>query len=111
MRQMVDSCSKCRGIFFDNRELNSILALVEKYRQVELAKFDKEIETLPMVTREFYLCPEDGTAMERKDYGGDAVDVCGECKGIWLDDGELFSLKSTEEHINRYLTLYKRLGD
>ena len=48
--------------------------------------------------------------MERKDYGGITVDVSKDCTGVWLDDGELFSLKTTENHIKENLKLYIRLG-
>ena len=108
-RQQVDRCSNCKGTFFDFEELGSIISLVEMYRSVELPD-EQEIETLPPIKRHEYSCPVDGTQMERKDYGNIAVDVCGECKGVWLDDGELFSLKTTENHIKENLNLYIELG-
>ena len=78
------------------------------YRSIELD--EEEVDTLTPTSRELHKCPNDGTEMERKDYGGVAVDVCGDCKGIWLDDGELFSLKTTENHIRENLNLYIRLA-
>ena len=34
-------------------------------------------------------CPVCDIAMKSKAYGGQTVDVCGACAGIWCDDGEL----------------------
>ena len=107
-RQHVDKCSNCGGTFFDFEELGSIISLIELYTSVELREPD--IETVPPARREKYSCPADGNQMERKDYGGITVDVCKECTGVWLDDGELFSLKTTENHIKENLKLYIRLG-
>jgi Zn-finger nucleic acid-binding protein len=42
--------------------------------------------------------------------GGEVVDRCPECAGVWLDDGEVAALKLAEEHIRRYIDLYIRLG-
>ena len=97
-RQQVDKCSNCKGTFFDFEELGSIISLVEMYRDIELDEPD--IDTLQPTKRFNYKCPVDGLQMERKDYGSVTVDVCGDCKGVWLDDGELFSLKTTENHIS-----------
>ncbi len=107
-RQQVDRCGKCKGTFFDFKELGSIIRLIEMYRSIDLE--EEETETLVPASRELHNCPKDGTEMERKDYGGIAVDVCRDCKGVWLDDGELFSLKATENHIRENLNLYIRLA-
>ena len=107
-RQNVDKCSNCGGTFFDFEELGSIISLIEMYCSIKLEEPD--ISTVPVTNRPDYNCPVDGHAMERKDYGGITVDVCGDCKGVWLDDGELFSLKTTENHIKENLNLYIKLG-
>ena len=106
--QQVDRCGECKGTFFDFEELGSIIRLVEMYRSIELD--EEETETVAPILRDHHNCPNDGTEMERKDYGGVTVDVCGDCKGVWLDDGELFSLKTTENHIRENLNLYIRLA-
>ncbi len=35
------------------------------------------------------LCPRCGLALDETDHQGLKVDVCGKCKGLWLDAGEL----------------------
>jgi len=107
-RQQVDKCSNCKGTFFDFEELGSLISLIDMYRSIKLDEAD--IDTLPPIERHEYSCPVEGSQMERKDYGSVTVDVCGDCKGVWLDDGELFSLKTTENHIKENLKLYIKLG-
>ena len=108
-RQEVDRCGDCHGTFYDHGELAGILDIVKAYQSIRLD--EKEIETLPPSKRKEYLCPVDSEPMERKDYGGLPVDVCRECRGVWLDDGELLSLKRTEDHIRRYMALYVRMSE
>ena len=110
-RQHVDKCSNCSGTFFDFEELGSIIRLIEMYCSIELPANESEIETVPPTKRKNYHCPADGKKMKRKDYGGITVDVCSDCNGVWLDDGELFSLKTTENHIKENLNLYIKLGE
>ena len=79
------------------------------YRSVELE--EPEVETLEGSEREAYNCPScNSSPMNREDYGGLPVDTCNGCRGVWLDDGELVSLKRTEMHIKANLNLYVRLG-
>ena len=34
-------------------------------------------------------CPRDGTALKRAERSGVEIDWCPECRGVWLDRGEL----------------------
>lgn len=38
------------------------------------------------------LCPNDNTAMQEIDRNGVKIDVCPQCRGVWLDRGELEKL-------------------
>lgn len=38
------------------------------------------------------LCPNDNTAMQEIDRNGVRIDVCPQCRGVWLDRGELEKL-------------------
>ena len=107
-RQEIERCSQCNGIFLDYGELGYIVRLMKHYRSIDLN--EPEIETLDASNREPYSCPADGAVLKRQDYGGLPVDTCSECRGVWLDDGELVSLKRTENHIRSNLDLYIRLG-
>ena len=106
--QEIDRCAKCRGSFFDYGELGSIVRLIALYRDVEID--EKDIETLLPTDRELHPCPDDGTSMEREDFGGIAADVCPDCSGVWLDRGELIHLKITERHMRLHLDLYEKLA-
>ena len=108
-RQEIERCPGCNGIFLDEGELGDIVRLMKLYRSVELE--EPEAETLDGSNRDPYICPADGsTPMTREDYGGLPVDTCSDCRGVWLDDGELVSLKRTEMHIKANMKLYIRLG-
>ena len=43
------------------------------------------------------MCPNDNTAMQEIDRNGVRIDVCPECRGVWLDRGELEKLLSLVE--------------
>ena len=108
-RQEIERCPTCNGIFLDEGELGAIVRLMKLYRSVNLN--EPEIETLDDIERFAYLCPADGSKLTREDYGGLPVDTCDQCRGVWLDAGELVSLKRTENHIRANLGLYVRLAD
>ena len=105
----VERCMKCNGIFLDEGELGHLVRLMEIYKEINLK--EKEIPTLDKQERYHYICPADKTEMSREDYGGLPVDICTKCHGVWLDDGELISLKKTEDHIKTHLDLYIRLAE
>lgn len=43
------------------------------------------------------LCPNDNVAMQEVDRNGVHIDVCPQCRGVWLDRGELEKLLSLLE--------------
>ena len=106
--QVIERCAGCNGIFLDEGELGHLIRLMEIYKGISLE--EKEIETLDEIDRYPHICPADASEMSREDYGGLPVDVCHECHGVWLDDGELISLKKSENHIRSHLDLYLRLA-
>jgi len=106
--EKVERCSECNGTFFDKGELASIINLIKIYREVE---FDEPDILTEEVERQPYTCPSDGFEMVRKDYPGAVLDECSNCGGLWLDDGEIASLATTEAHIKNNLNLYIRLGE
>jgi len=51
-------------------------------------------------------CPECGTLLEENERDDIEIDMCPNCKGIWLDRGELEKLANKDEkfrHIVRYI--------
>ncbi len=107
--QEVDRCGACRGVYFDAGELEAVIGLVREFQEVQLD--EPEIESArdrePART---LVCPADGEAMDKYEIGGEVVDRCPLCSGIWLDDGEVAALKLAEQHIRSYIDLYIRLG-
>ncbi|MFK7989569.1 MAG: rhomboid family intramembrane serine protease [Sandaracinaceae bacterium] len=87
----IDGCPRCGGVFYDFRELSTRLGTeIERWAEDGLAY------PLGLSARR---CPAHGSSgpiMEARrfdDAGGLEIDVCPECKGIWLEDGEEASLK------------------
>ncbi len=107
--QEVDRCPDCRGVYFDAGELEAVVDLVRLFDDVELLEPEIDSANEREPSRDLS-CPADGTAMEKLEVGGEVVDRCPECAGVWLDDGEVAALKLAEEHIRRYIDLYIRLG-
>ena len=40
------------------------------------------------------ICPNDGSGMQEVNRNGIQIDICPECRGVWLDRGELERLLS-----------------
>ena len=86
----VDHCSKCRGIWFDERELSNLLELSPtELRPIRGGKVQDDVNRIKAK------CPRDQAVLMRVSSAlkpGIIVDSCPDCRGIWLDGGELDSL-------------------
>jgi len=82
---IIDVCPKCQGIWLDKGELQKIL----KDRKLTdyLTKHIGTKSKSPMV------CPRCGMTMDLEKAEDVEVDVCLSCGGVWLDAGELETLK------------------
>ena len=110
MGQTIDFCPKCEGFFFDQGELEDIIHLVKLYQGLHLD--EEDILSVPHAEQvRIVHCPHDKSEMQPQDIMGLTLDVCDECKGIWLDQGEIAALKMAENHIRQNLNLYIRLGE
>ena len=87
----VDECESCGGIWFDKGELEEVQDLVD----VTLI----EIRKIPTPTEQYTQlnCPRcKNTVMEKVQNTRDKkviMDVCPNCKGVWLDGGELKAIQ------------------
>jgi Zn-finger nucleic acid-binding protein len=81
----VDSCPSCRGMWFERDELATHSATVEG-RLVPGVDAD--------ISRR--RCPACRVPMTKFKYSGTDVeiDLCEECRGVWLDQGELKHLEA-----------------
>jgi len=89
--QKLDLCKRCKGLWFDPSELDSVLG---SERRIELM-----LRIKPSVRGERLHCPNCMAYMESKDIFGVLIDHCSECKGFWLDSGETEKLWKITEHV------------
>lgn len=113
----VDACQGgCGGIWFDAHELERMDQPDEPAGWLlENMRVDLE---LTIDTEAALNCPrcEGAVPLMRQRYEQDSatvIDKCRACGGVWLDFGELFSIRSgnptSEEHRTRTLALLKGL--
>lgn len=92
----VDRCSACAGVWFDAEELSQLLS--EEARHIaELLKGGVSEQADEKRAR----CPRDASQMMRVYSSMDhsvILDVCGECRGVWLDGGEFKKLFTARHH-------------
>ena len=98
----VDVCRQCRGIWLDHGELERIQETLEHDYSEDLKNIpDRAIKAYEMarqlgagaLERQ---CPRCARALRKEEYGFCSqiiIDVCSECRGVWLDTGELQSLE------------------
>jgi len=88
----VDRCPACAGIWFDERELPHILRLgATDLRPLKGGRADERRD------EKTGDCPRDRSRMTRVHSASNpdiVVDTCLECRGIWLDGGELDAMTS-----------------
>jgi len=97
---MVDQCVTCNGMWLDQWELKAIQANKGK-------NYSAEIKQLPDLVNASYLqalekdrpalnCPKCSVQLDRREHGYCSqilVDICHDCQGVWLDNGEIQALE------------------
>jgi len=86
----VDQCPSCRGIWFDEKELQSVLTKSHDFGR----KLGRE-QPNPRLNQKPGRCPRDQSRMLRAFSSTDervVLDMCPDCHGLWLDGGELHRL-------------------
>lgn len=95
----IDNCPRCDGVFLDDGELKKITR--NRSLHIFLTKY------LGIDSDSKLLCPHCKGLMDTEDAGGVEVDVCIKCHGVWLDAGELESLKEKGEEEFEEIPDYK----
>lgn len=95
----VDVCPTCGGLFLDKNEVRALTGSESLHRL--LTKY------LGLDSDSQLVCPNCGGLMDGEDAGGVRVDVCLDCKGVWLDAGELERLRATDSAEFRHFTQEK----
>lgn len=93
---VVDACASCKGVWFDADELNDVLPLASKDLQLPSGAKPTGM-TCPKcrVPLKAYTYPQ--TYVE--------IDMCGECRGLWLDRREFTEIKVVRRRLQEKGTL------
>ena len=86
----IDECPQCKGIWFDKDELRKSKDVIDSdlnWMDFEIWKHKNEFK----IKESSRLCPVCKTDTHAIDYGSTSteIDYCPNCKGVWLDRGEL----------------------
>lgn len=110
----VDIClNGCGGMFFDNRELKKFDEAKEDISFILSAIKDKTFKKVD--SSEKRTCPVCSAVMVKNctDYSGEIeIDECYSCGGVFLDNGELFKMRSQyeteEERAKKFNEIFQR---
>lgn len=91
--------------YFLEQEMKKLL---EKSRQEQAAMAGAEKKRLKDL--HFMHCPKCGQKLFVEKYGTVEVDVCGGCKGLWLDANELDHILASKEQAGPWRKFLKVLG-
>jgi Zn-finger nucleic acid-binding protein len=85
----VDSCSSCKGYWFEKDELRKAKDKKEEtlnWMDVDLWESEEKFR----ISKNEMFCPDCGLPLYEVNYGDSniKVDVCNMCEGMWLDEGE-----------------------
>jgi uncharacterized protein len=84
---VIDQCSECGGLWFDGRELITLTELGEFYiRNIDDSK------KIKVEKNRIRTCPRCDVVLIPAKYQDIKIDRCPDCKGLWLDRGELEEL-------------------
>lgn len=83
----IDECRACYGLWFDHKELGQILASGKiPSRLLSKKTVPSSVRLRPEGTRP---CPRCSKVLDTSVIEGVTVDLCHDCKGLFLDSGEL----------------------
>lgn len=104
----LDRCPSCRGAFLEHGELERVEAHLREHRRgAKLRGIDylrrayehaRHPEGAPELERPPRDCPACDQVMFEREWGIGTfvrVDVCLDCRGVWLDPGELEALEAS----------------
>lgn len=100
----IDYCSACKGIWFDNGELELIFSNSDKKTVAESFSIKRKIDEAKR------RCPICKKKMDKVEFEntGIILDRCSNNHGLWFDNGELKALLiSAEDNNNKMIDLLK----
>jgi Zn-finger nucleic acid-binding protein len=93
----VDRCGECQGIWFDRRELKSVLSAYQAGEAIPMSIPSPESKAHEQKAGS---CPRCKLPLERSEtlaIEGLHWDTCDKCGGAWLDGGELTAIAADPE--------------
>lgn len=98
-RHQRNKCPECRGVLLGADEVDG--ALGRGAGKAPAAMGAERIGALPEST---VSCPRDGAVMHKLEHHGIELDLCPECRALWLDPGELDKLGALGKRAKRAAT-------
>jgi Zn-finger nucleic acid-binding protein len=92
----LDVCPKCKGVWFDRRELERVLDVADRHLDVP-ADAMEGTRPCPRCELPLYRFPYPQTRVH--------IDMCKKCRGLWLDHSEFKEIQRTREALRRAGTL------
>jgi uncharacterized protein len=83
----------------------------ERKKKVEMEKHGKlaQEEKKGLKKLHFMRCPKCGMELIEIDYKGTKIDECSECRGIWLDAGELAVVAKLEKTaLDKFFSIFSK---
>ena len=83
----------------------------EKKKNAEMEKHKKlaEEEKKRLKELHFMKCPKCGMELIEIDYKGRKIDECSECRGVWLDAGELDTVSRMEKKaLDKFFSIFSK---
>ena len=108
----LDKCFVCDGMWFDKDELNKLS--VEKVSEKTIASKIDDPKIYKRLNEKSGLCPRCKKPMRRikgrKGLKNVFIDLCGKCKGVWLDGGEVNHILH-KGAVKRFINFYRFFRD
>lgn len=104
---VVDACAQCKGMYLDSGELQKIQDNKDNDYSDMLASPSQLLKHTLEMDRQKKLpnktCPKCEVEMNRREWlkSQILIDVCSDCFGIWLDEGELQALEIYFERLRQ----------
>ena len=96
---VVDRCTTCAGMWLDTGELKDIQEPIENDYSHQLKQINVVASAYALARQKVLPnidCPQCGSALYPREYAFCSqilIDRCAECRGVWLDAGELQALE------------------
>jgi len=90
----VEYCLKCKGVWFDQGELDEVMP--EAIKELEVPRgAQKDVE---------YLCPKCNKALYAFDYPQTyvTINMCKRCGGLWFDRGEFKEIREVRRSLEKW---------